>query len=78
MNELTSSECHFIRCVKSNEAKKSKFVDSSYCLNQIRYLGVLESIRIRTEGFAFRKNYKQFYKKYYLINIQNPKYDDLA
>jgi myosin heavy subunit len=58
MDELSSSDCHFIRCLKPNELKKPDHVIASYCLLQIKYLGVLESIKVRKEGFPFRKDYK--------------------
>jgi len=58
MEELSTSDCHFIRCLKPNELKKRDLVVSSYCLLQIKYLGVLESIKVRKEGFPYRKEYK--------------------
>lgn len=58
MDELSSSDCHFVRCLKPNEIKKPLVVTASYTLLQIKYLGVLESIKVRKDGFPFRKDYK--------------------
>jgi myosin-7 len=58
MDELLSSDCHFIRCLKPNEQKQRGVVVETFCMQQIKYLGVLESIRVRKEGFPFRKDYK--------------------
>ena len=64
MEELSQSDCHFIRCLKPNELKIKEHVVSSYTLLQIKYLGILESIKVRKEGFPYRKDYK-----YLLINF---------
>lgn len=58
MEELGGSDCHFIRCLKPNEIKKPDHIIAGYCLLQIKYLGVLESIKVRKEGFPYRKAYK--------------------
>jgi myosin heavy subunit len=58
MEELSTSDCHFIRCLKPNEIKKPEIINASYCLLQIKYLGILESIKVRKEGFPYRKDYK--------------------
>ena len=64
MSELSSCDVHFIRCIKPNELKqKLNFVPST-ALNQIRYLGVLDSIKVRKESYPIRKLYKHFYLKY--------------
>lgn len=64
MQELRSCECHFIRCIKPNEEKKPGLWNGSLVLQQIRYLGVLESIKVRKESFPMRRPYKLFYQKY--------------
>jgi myosin-7 len=60
MEELSTSDCHFIRCLKPNEQKIKEKVVCSYTLLQIKYLGVLESIKVRKDGYPFRKDYKYF------------------
>ncbi|KAL4429083.1 hypothetical protein ABPG74_022169 [Tetrahymena malaccensis] len=73
MGELNSCDVHFIRCIKPNEDKvKEKFV-SQYVLLQIRYLGILESIKVRREGFPCRMSYEEFYTKYHELDIFNRK-----
>lgn len=64
MNELKSCECHFIRCIKPNEEKKPNVWNGGLVLQQIRYLGVLESIKVRKESFPIRRPYALFYQKY--------------
>lgn len=64
MNELTSCDCHFIRCIKPNEQKQKGLWVPLLALTQIRYLGVLDSIKVRRDSFPLRKSYKLFYQKY--------------
>ena len=37
-------------------------------LQQINYMGVLESISVKQENFPFRKKYEDFYKQYELLS----------
>ena len=62
MLELNSSECHFVRCIKPNEEKKADLFIERNSLLQIKYLGVLESIKVRKVGFPYRKDYRVFYQ----------------
>lgn len=62
MAELNSCDVHFVRCIKPNEEKKSNIVTQSMTLNQIRYLGVLDSLKVRKESYPIRRNYQLFFK----------------
>ncbi len=68
MNELTSCDCHFIRCIKPNEQKQKGLWVPMLSLTQIRYLGVLDSIKVRKESFPLRRVYRLFYQKYGEMN----------
>ena len=39
-DELASSECHFVRCLKPNEVKKPCIFWQGMVMNQIKYLGI--------------------------------------
>ena len=64
MDELNSCECNFVRCIKPNEVKKADFWVPELALNQIRYLGILDSIKVRRDSLPIRKKYMDFYGKY--------------
>lgn len=64
MNELNSCNSHFIRCLKPNELKKSDILHEDMTLNQIRYLGVLDSLKVRKENYPIRRDYSFFYKDF--------------
>lgn len=57
MTELRSCDCSFMRCIKPNEMKSDTIWTPTMVVNQIRYLGLLDSIRIRRESYPFRFKY---------------------
>ena len=59
-------ECvrHYIRCLKPNEVKKKNYFVPWFSLLQIKYMGVLDTIRVRQEGYPVIKTYKEWYLKY--------------
>ena len=71
MDVLIQCEVHFIRCLKPNIKKSRDNYQGDYILQQINYLGVLESIKIRKEGFPFRKEYKRFLLDYSGLSINS-------
>ncbi len=54
-NEM--QEPHYVRCIKPNETKSSKDFNEERVIHQISYLGLLENVRVRRAGFAFRQDY---------------------
>lgn len=73
MSELNSCNVSFIRCIKPNEEKRKNFFVPQLALCQIRYLGVLESIKIRKDSYPIRKFYKNFYEKYAELDQETAK-----
>ena len=65
--ELYSSDCHFVRCIKPNSFKSPKMFTSDAVLQSLRYLGVLDSILIRKLGYIYRRPFKEFMKKFFEI-----------
>ena len=63
MKELISCECGYVRCLKPNEQKKEFFVTPLFLFNQIKYLGILDTIKVRKQGYPTRKTYAQFFKE---------------
>ncbi|KNC72105.1 hypothetical protein SARC_15344, partial [Sphaeroforma arctica JP610] len=43
--------------------------DAARCAHQITYLGLLENVRVRRAGFAYRGEYKRFIDRYNLCHL---------
>lgn len=64
MKTLGSCQPFFVRCIKPNEFKRSKLFDRDLCCKQLRYSGMMETIRIRRAGYPIRHTYKEFVDRY--------------
>ncbi|PIK40604.1 putative myosin-IIIa isoform X2 [Apostichopus japonicus] len=67
MEKLLSSDPQFIRCLKPNTSAEHNYFDFELVLRQLRYNGVLETIRIRREGFPVRLMFAEFFKRYKIL-----------
>lgn len=65
-----SKEPSYIRCIKPNEWKMSTRFDEELVAHQVKYLGLMENLRIRRAGFAYRRPYTEFIKRYKPISDQ--------
>ena len=61
----------YIRCIKPNEQKRPRDFDSDRCRHQIKYLGLVENVRIRRAGFAYRREFHKFILRYGVINKES-------
>ncbi len=64
MDELNSCQCHFVRCIRANDKKEAGLFNSSLVLLQIKYMGILDTLKVRKESFPIRRPYKLFYERY--------------
>ena len=64
MTELAGCECHYVRCLKPNEQKKKEYFVPTFVFQQIRYLGILDTIRVRKEGYPIRKKFRDFFLRF--------------
>ncbi|EDQ89817.1 uncharacterized protein MONBRDRAFT_20878, partial [Monosiga brevicollis MX1] len=64
MTSLNSSAPHFIRCIKPNQSKQKHMYADQLVKNQLRYTGMLETTRIRKEGYAVRPTFEDFLHRY--------------
>nr|CDJ82018.1 Myosin head and Myosin tail 2 domain containing protein [Haemonchus contortus] len=65
--QLASKEPHYIRCIKPNEEKSSTIFDMERVEHQVRYLGLLENVRVRRAGFVYRCGYDRFINRYKML-----------
>uniref|UniRef100_A0A6P7GQK3 Unconventional myosin IC n=1 Tax=Diabrotica virgifera virgifera TaxID=50390 RepID=A0A6P7GQK3_DIAVI len=64
MNILKDKEPSYIRCIKPNDSKQSGIFDFKLVSHQVTYLGLMENLRVRRAGFAYRRDYERFLKRY--------------
>nr|XP_020655826.1 unconventional myosin-Ig [Pogona vitticeps] len=64
VENLASKEPYYVRCIKPNEQKSPSLFDEERCQHQVAYLGLLENVRVRRAGFAYRQPYDRFLLRY--------------
>ena len=67
MVELSNCNVHFMRCLKPNTEKKPNYFNTECILSQIKYLGLLDTIKIRKQSFQIKQTYISFLEQYKLI-----------
>ncbi|KAH6779123.1 myosin family protein with Dil [Perilla frutescens var. hirtella] len=60
METLSSTEPHYIRCVKPNHVLKPAIFENLNVIQQLRCGGVLEAIRISCAGYPTRRTFDEF------------------
>uniref|UniRef100_A0A8C4JHK7 Myosin IH n=1 Tax=Dromaius novaehollandiae TaxID=8790 RepID=A0A8C4JHK7_DRONO len=61
---LMSKEPSYVRCIKPNENKEPGKFDDYLIRHQVKYLGLMEHLRVRRAGFAYRRKYELFLQRY--------------
>uniref|UniRef100_A0A3Q2QN27 Myosin X n=1 Tax=Fundulus heteroclitus TaxID=8078 RepID=A0A3Q2QN27_FUNHE len=67
MATLSTSNPYFIRCIKPNTHKMPDHFDQTVVLNQLRYSGMLETVKIRRTGFPVRRSFQDFCSRYKVL-----------
>ncbi|KAI9618203.1 hypothetical protein H4Q26_012555 [Puccinia striiformis f. sp. tritici PST-130] len=67
METIDSTNAHYIRCIKPNEAKVAWAFDPPMVLGQLRACGVLETIKISAAGYPTRWTFVDFAERYYML-----------
>ncbi|KTG37894.1 hypothetical protein cypCar_00006137 [Cyprinus carpio] len=60
---LMTKEPWYVRCLKPNHCKQPDRFDDVMVRHQVKYLGLMEHLRVRRAGFAYRRRYEVFLKR---------------
>ncbi|NXK72912.1 MYO3A protein, partial [Amazona guildingii] len=67
LSKMVVGQPHFVRCIKPNNDRQANKFDKEKVLVQLRYTGILETARIRRQGYSHRILFANFIKRYYFI-----------
>uniref|UniRef100_A0A8C3V963 Myosin IB n=1 Tax=Catharus ustulatus TaxID=91951 RepID=A0A8C3V963_CATUS len=67
MKNLQTKNPNYIRCIKPNDKKAAHVFNEALVCHQIRYLGLLENVRVRRAGYAFRQPYEPCLERYKML-----------
>ncbi|XP_066902706.1 unconventional myosin-Ib isoform X2 [Halyomorpha halys] len=69
VRNIVSKRAHYIRCIKPNELKQPRIFEMGLVQHQVRYLGLLETVRVRRCGFCHRQTYTAFLERYKMLSL---------
>ena len=61
---LSTCHPHYIRCIKPNDKKAANTFTEERVNHQVKYLGLLENVKVRRAGYAYRQVYDKFFFRY--------------
>ncbi|XP_042526579.1 unconventional myosin-IXb [Dipodomys spectabilis] len=71
LEALGQAEPFFIRCIRSNAEKKELCFDEELVLQQLRYTGMLETVRIRRSGYSAKYTFQDFTEQFQVLLPKN-------
>jgi len=72
-NELSKTHQNWIRCLKPNDLKLPYYIDSVHLFRQIECSGILETVKIRQQGYPFRLDRFAVLELFYSLITQEEK-----
>ncbi|XP_029688237.1 unconventional myosin-Ib isoform X6 [Takifugu rubripes] len=67
MKNLQTKNPNYIRCIKPNDKKAPHIFTESLVCHQVHYLGLMENVRVRRAGYAFRQAYEPCLERYKML-----------
>nr|XP_033794871.1 unconventional myosin-Ia isoform X3 [Geotrypetes seraphini] len=68
MKNLYAKNPSYIRCLKPNNAKTPSLFENNLVQAQVMYLGLLENVRVRRAGYAYRQLYEPCLERYKMLS----------
>lgn len=66
-SRINATAPHYIRCLKPNDELLPDEFDPKQIVEQLRYSGVLEAVRVSRAGYPTRYPHGQFMSRYYML-----------
>lgn len=76
MDKMLLATPHFVRCIKPNDEKKPRAYVAARVQQQLQYTGVLETTRIRRDGFSIRLRHAEFLNRYQTLAFKGTELRD--
>ncbi|XP_056615540.1 unconventional myosin-IXAa isoform X5 [Triplophysa dalaica] len=67
METLSQSEPYFVKCIRSNAEKLPLRFNDGLVLRQLRYTGMLETVRIRQSGYSIKYTFQDFVRHFHVL-----------
>ncbi|XP_062246360.1 unconventional myosin-IXAb isoform X2 [Platichthys flesus] len=67
METLDQSEPYFVKCIRSNAEKLPLRFNDTLVLRQLRYTGMLETVRIRQSGYSIKYTFQDFVRHFHVL-----------
>jgi len=64
---LQECNCNFVRCIKASNPLDKEVFGNALVLNQLKYTGMLDTLKIRRKGFPFRMTHQEFWDAYHVL-----------
>uniref|UniRef100_A0A8C6YAN9 Myosin IXA n=1 Tax=Naja naja TaxID=35670 RepID=A0A8C6YAN9_NAJNA len=67
METLGQAEPYFVKCIRSNAEKLPLRFNDNLVLRQLRYTGMLETVRIRQSGYSCKYSFQDFVDHFHVL-----------
>ncbi|KAM9774984.1 myosin-IIIa isoform 1-T1 [Syngnathus typhle] len=67
LSKMVAGQPHFVRCIKPNNDRRANKFDREKVALQLRYTGILETAKIRRQGYSHRVPFANFLKRYGIL-----------
>ncbi|XP_076431504.1 unconventional myosin-IXa isoform X12 [Peromyscus maniculatus bairdii] len=71
METLGQAEPYFVKCIRSNAEKLPLRFNDALVLRQLRYTGMLETVRIRQSGYSSKYSFQDFVSHFHVLLPRN-------
>ena len=78
MDKMMAARPYFVRCIKPNKQKQASYFNETDVITQLKYTGVVETTRIRRDGYALRFTFQEFIEKYQTLGLRAAEVPDFT